>query len=150
MDHSLCLMMRFVNPFPDSLFGLNYSCLSGFQVYEVRSCQPPEAVSHPRPRPATSDPTAADCGPPLPRQEGSFFPLCLAINRSIPRRRQPTLRLPQDNRAWLLLGWVTLSVPVLASSPPVQSLVNGGGSEVTSKPLVSKLQDREGLLALNW
>ncbi|KAG8303132.1 hypothetical protein J6590_018596 [Homalodisca vitripennis] len=61
------------------------------------------------------------------------------------------LRLSPDNRikqrrAWLLLGWLTAerSCPCKQSACPA---INGG-SEVTLKPLVSRLSVREGFLAL--
>ncbi|KAG8278894.1 hypothetical protein J6590_011294 [Homalodisca vitripennis] len=46
-------------------------------------------------------------------------------------------------RVSLLLGWVTDE-----RSCPINAPVGGGGSEVTSKPLVPRLSVREGFLAV--
>ncbi|KAG8292769.1 hypothetical protein J6590_031748 [Homalodisca vitripennis] len=47
----------------------------------------------------------------------------------------------KQRRAWLLLGWVTAERSCPCKQPAC--LTNDGGSEVTFKPLVPRLSDRE-------
>ncbi|KAG8289096.1 hypothetical protein J6590_003430 [Homalodisca vitripennis] len=60
-------------------------------------------------------------------------------------------RLSQDNQikhrpVWLLLGWVTAERSCSCKQPACPAI--GGGSEVTSKPLVPRLSVTKGFLAL--